>query len=40
MNSTEGPALAIADIDHDGNDDFFIGAARGFHNAVYFHLIY
>lgn len=35
MNSTEGPALAIADIDHDGNDDFFIGAARGFHNAVY-----
>ena len=35
MNSTEGPALAIADIDHDGNEDFFVGAARGFHNAVY-----
>ena len=35
MNSTEGPALAIGDIDHDGNEDFFIGAARGFHNAVY-----
>lgn len=35
MNSTEGPAMAIGDINHDGNDDFFVGASRGFHNAVY-----
>jgi len=35
MNSTEGPALAIADINNDGMEDFFIGAARGFQSAVY-----
>ena len=28
MNSTEGPALAVADINHDGLEDFFIGSAR------------
>lgn len=35
MNSTEGPALAIADINHDALDDIFIGGARGFVGAVY-----
>jgi len=35
MNSTEGPALAIADINHDGLEDFYIGAARGFNSAIY-----
>lgn len=28
MLSREGPALAVADINGDGNDDFFIGGAR------------
>lgn len=35
MVSTEGPALAIADINHDGLDDLFIGASKTFHNAVF-----
>lgn len=35
MISTEGPALAIADINHDGLDDIFIGASKSYHNAVY-----
>ncbi len=35
MVSTEGPALAIADINHDGLEDIFIGASKTFHNAVY-----
>jgi len=29
MVSTEGPALAVADIDHNGLEDVFIGAAKG-----------
>lgn len=33
--STEGPALAIADINHDGLDDIFIGSSKGSRNAVY-----
>ena len=35
MLSTEGPALAIADINHDGLEDVFVGASKTFHNAVF-----
>ncbi|MBP6025108.1 VCBS repeat-containing protein [Ferruginibacter sp.] len=35
MVSTEGPALAVADINKDGLDDVFIGASKTFHNAVF-----
>jgi hypothetical protein len=35
MVSTEGPALAVADINHDGLDDVFIGSARNYKSAVY-----
>ena len=35
MVSTEGPALAVADINHDGFQDVFIGSSRSFHNAIY-----
>ena len=35
MLSTEGPALAVADINHDGLDDVFVGASKTFHNAVF-----
>ncbi len=35
MLSTEGPALAVADINNDGLDDIFAGASKSFHNAVY-----
>lgn len=34
MLSREGPAAAVADINHDGLDDVFIGAAKSFHNIV------
>ncbi len=34
MVSTEGPALAIADINHDGLEDVFIGSSKGNHPAV------
>jgi len=33
--STEGPALAVADINKDGLDDVFIGAARDHKSAVF-----
>jgi enediyne biosynthesis protein E4 len=35
MLSSEGPALAVADINHDGLDDVFVGASKTFHNAVF-----
>ena len=33
--STEGPALAVSDINNDGLDDFFIGSSRSYRSAVY-----
>ncbi len=35
MFSTEGPALVVADINHDGLEDVFIGAARNKASAVF-----
>ncbi len=35
MTSSEGPALAVADINHDGLDDVFIGASRRNKPAVF-----
>lgn len=35
MLSTEGPALAVADINNDGLEDVFVGASKTFHNAVF-----
>ncbi len=35
MLSTEGPKLAIADVNNDGIDDFFIGAAKGFPSTLF-----
>jgi hypothetical protein len=35
MVSTEGPALAVADINHDGVEDVFIGSSKTFHDAIY-----
>ena len=35
MISTEGPALAVADINHDGLEDVFIGSSKSFHDAIY-----
>lgn len=35
MISTEGPALAVADINHDGLEDVFIGAARNATGVVF-----
>jgi hypothetical protein len=35
MISTEGPALAVADINHDGLEDVFIGSSKTFHNGIF-----
>lgn len=35
MLSTEGPALAVADINHDGLEDVFIGSSKTFHDAIF-----
>lgn len=35
MTSTEGPALAIGDINEDGLDDFFIGSSKWEKSAVF-----
>ena len=36
--SKEGPALAVGDVDGDGNDDFYIGGAKGQPGTIYLHL--
>ncbi|MDP3667302.1 MAG: VCBS repeat-containing protein, partial [Sediminibacterium sp.] len=35
MVSTEGPALAVADINHDGLEDVYMGSSKTFHDAVF-----
>jgi len=35
MVSTEGPALAVADINKDGLDDIFIGSSKASHDAIF-----
>jgi hypothetical protein len=35
MVSTEGPALAVADINHDGLEDFFTGSSKTYHGSVF-----
>ena len=35
MVSSEGPALAVADINHDGLQDVFIGSSKTFRNAIF-----
>ncbi len=35
MVSTEGPALAVGDINGDGREDVFLGASKTYHNAIY-----
>ncbi len=37
MLSQEGPALAVADINNDGNEDIFIGGAKNQTGQIYFH---
>ncbi len=36
--SQEGPSLAVGDIDGDGNEDIFIGGAKGSPGQIYKHL--
>lgn len=35
MISTEGPALAVADVNHDGLEDVFIGSSKGKKSVLY-----
>lgn len=35
MMSTEGPAIAVADVNHDGLEDIFAGASKGYPAAVW-----
>jgi hypothetical protein len=35
MVSTEGPALSIGDINHDGREDVFIGSSKGEKSAIF-----
>lgn len=35
MYSTEGPALAVADVNHDGLDDVFIGSSKWEKSAIF-----
>ncbi len=37
MLSQEGPALAIGDVNNDGNEDVFIGGAKGQQGTIYLH---
>lgn len=35
--SQEGPSLTVADVDGDGNEDVFIGGAKGYPGVIYHH---
>ncbi|MGL6269752.1 MAG: VCBS repeat-containing protein, partial [Chitinophagaceae bacterium] len=36
MVSTEGPAMAVGDMNKDGKEDIFLGSSKGFRSALYF----
>ncbi|MFZ8318610.1 FG-GAP repeat protein, partial [Staphylococcus aureus] len=35
MVSTEGPAIAVADINNDGLEDFYIGASKTYKGKIF-----